>query len=176
MKPYCVILVGAATKMKVCFSGSDAPRGKRGVFLSDGRIYPDEMCGGPLYKKRIAYAEGSGNSWYVLSAKHGVWPPGVPLRYNDQTIEDMTVCDRAIWNANTCADLAKEMQEQALVRQLNVPVEPKRICFEFHASPSYCHPLSEMLTSIGFKVSLPMKGMTVAQQSVWYSNKRRNRR
>lgn len=181
------ILIGAATGLKIKHQDL-GPDDKKWERLSERRVTPDSLCGGPLFKRRIDYANRSGHAWYVLSAKHGIWPPRVPLRYDDQSVEDLSSSDFAIWHANACRELANEMWEASYLDYFrefgqtayrNAPAfttDPKNICFEFHASHAYCFPLSDMLKALGFKCRLPMKGLSLIEQVAWYSKRRRRNR
>lgn len=52
-----------------------------------------------LFKKARAWAEKFGGRWYILSAKHGVVPPGQIIKPYDETLNDKTGHERACWNA-----------------------------------------------------------------------------
>lgn len=53
---------------------------------------------GDLFKKSRAWAERFGWCWYILSAKHGVLPPGKVIKPYDLTLNDMTPHELAAWS------------------------------------------------------------------------------
>ena len=133
-----------------------------------GRVVPEQLYKSPLFSKRLDYAEDRGIRWAVLSAKYGVWFPRIEMKPYDQTFAEMEPADIAAWHIGVAQRLIEELWESYNLGQSVRPVKPSELTIEIHAGADYCHPLTEILTAVGIKVELPLKGLGIGEQLAWY--------
>lgn len=136
--------------------------------MTGGRVVPEQLYQSPLFSKRLDYAEAKGLRWYVLSAKYGCWAPTIALKPYDMTFAEMTPADIAAWHINVAQRLVEELWEPFHEKESAEPLKPAELTIEIHAGADYCHPLTEILTAVGIKVELPLKGLGIGEQLAWY--------
>ena len=136
--------------------------------LTGGRVVPEQLYQSPLFSKRLDYAEVKGLRWAVLSAKYGVWFPRIGLKPYDQTFADMTPADVAAWHVGVAQRLIEELWEPFNLKESDDFLKPSELTIEILAGADYCHPLTEILTAVGIKVELPLKGLGIGEQLAWY--------
>jgi hypothetical protein len=79
----------------------------------------------PLFIGRRRYVERSCDSWYILSAKHGLVHPDALLDPYDQTLVGASVAERRRWG-------------EMVLRQVDAELGPVKGClFEVHAGSAY---------------------------------------
>lgn len=115
-----------------------------------------------LFSKRLRYAEENSDAFFILSAFHGVLHPDRCIVAYDVTLSDMQPNDVTLWHVGAARQLMERMVYDFDNRS------PKRVTVEIHAGRSYCSPLAEILTAIGFDVRLPLAGLGIGQQLAWY--------
>ena len=135
-----------------------------------GRVVPEQLYGSQLFTKRVEYAKAKGLRWAVLSAKYRVWYPHIGLKPYDQTFADMEPAVIAAWHVGVAQRLMEEMWEPFHAKEHDGPIKPSELTIEIHAGADYCHPLTEILTSVGINVELPLKGLGIGEQLAWYCN------
>jgi len=133
-----------------------------------GRVVPEQLYKSPLFSKRLDYAEERGLRWAVLSAKYGVWFPNIALKPYDKTFAEMHAAEIAAWHVGVAMRLIEELWEPFNLKESNDSLKPCELTIEIHAGSDYCHPLTEILTAIGIKVELPLKGLGIGEQLAWY--------
>lgn len=133
-----------------------------------GRVVPEQLYNSPLFSKRLDYAEARGLRWAVLSAKYGVWFPRIELKPYDMTFAEMSPADVAAWHIGVAQRLIEELWEPFNVKESSEFLKPSELTIEIHAGADYCHPLTEILTAVGIKVELPLKGLGIGEQLAWY--------
>ena len=136
--------------------------------LTGGRVIPEQLYQSPLFSKRLDYAEVKGLRWAVLSAKYGVWFPRIGQKPYDMTFAEMTPADVAAWHVGVAQRLVEELWEPFNLRESDDFLKPSELTIEIHAGADYCHPLTEILTAVGIKVDLPLKGLGIGEQLAWY--------
>ena len=136
--------------------------------LTGGRVVPEQLYQSPLFSKRLDYAEAKGLRWAVLSAKYGVWFPQIELKPYDMTFAEMTPADVAAWHVGVAQRLILELWEPFNLKESDDFLKPSELTIEIHAGADYCHPLTEILTAVGIKVELPLKGLGIGEQLAWY--------
>jgi hypothetical protein len=87
------------------------------------------------------------------------------------TFADMNHADIAAWHIGCASRLIEELWEPFNENQADEPLKPGEFTIEIHAGADYCHPLSEILQSVGIKVELPLKGLGIGEQLAWYSQR-----
>lgn len=136
-----------------------------------GTVVPQQLYAGQLFTKRVEYAEANGLRWYVLSAKYGCWAPTIALKPYDQTFTDMNSAEIAAWHVGVAMRLVEELWEPFHVKESEKPLKPSEFTVEIHAGADYCHPLAEILSTIGINVELPLKGLGIGEQLAWYTGR-----
>lgn len=108
---------------------------------------------GDLFRKSVAYVEGIGGGWAVLSALHGlVMPDEIVAPYN-LAMMAMNRTERMMWGAE-------------VVDRLGAFEEHK---FTFLAGAAYREPIiSQPLWSARrYQESIPMQGLGIGDQKAW---------
>jgi len=133
-----------------------------------GRVVPEQLYGSQLFTKRVEYAKARGLRWAVLSAKYGVWFPRIEMKPYDQTFADLEAAEIAAWHVGCAQRLMEEMWEPFHAKTHDGPIKPQELTIEIHAGADYCHPLTEILRSVGIAVELPLAGLGIGEQLAWY--------
>lgn len=110
--------------------------------LSHAAPAKDLYCS-PLFKKSRRYAETHGDTWLILSAKHGVLDPNQVIESYDETLNKMPKHVRRTW-------------AERVKNQLN-----KSDRYTVLAGSTYCEDW------IGFDVTRPLFGLGIGQQLAW---------
>lgn len=106
----------------------------------------EDLYTSDLFKKARAWAEKFGLAWYILSAKHGIVPPGRVIKPYDLTLAGMTPYEVEVWNLNIAKTLAPHADRDVVVL----------------AGERYC-----AWTAHRTNVIRPVKGMGIGQQKSW---------
>jgi hypothetical protein len=133
-----------------------------------GRVIPEQLYGSQLFTKRVDYAKAKGMRWAVLSARYGVWFPHIGLKAYDQTFADMEAAEIAAWHVGVAQRLMEELWESYNLGRAVSSLKPSELTVEIHAGADYCHPLAEILKSVGIVVELPLAGLGIGEQLAWY--------
>jgi hypothetical protein len=97
-------------------------------------------------------------SWFILSAKHGLLDPLTEIDPYDETLKRKTRAEREAWSDRVLRDL---LQRLGTVEGLVV---------EIHAGSEYRdHGLVDGLRRLGATVSIPTEGMGIGRQLSFYS-------
>ncbi len=102
-----------------------------------------------LFRKASGYCEARYDSWFILSAKHGLVAPDQTIEPYDCTLPRQKRTDRRAWGLR----VVEQIKERGL----------ERATFFFHAGRAYAEPLAGFLTC-----SFPLKGMGIGRQLAWY--------
>ena len=112
-----------------------------------------------LFRGRRGFVEASCDSWWILSAKHGLVDPEEVLAPYDLTLKSMGRAERREWAARTLAELV------AIVRPQMGDV------IEFHAGADYReYGLRTGLEAMGCQIEIPTEHLTMGQQRGFYKN------
>lgn len=117
----------------------------------------------PWFKKALAYVEQrlkNADSWFILSAKHGLVGPGVCIDGYDKTLKDMPLHEREEWATGVVKALQPIIGKQDRVVML--------------AGKRYREFLLEKITDMCHNVEVPMEGMRIGEQLRWLSGLRGN--
>lgn len=68
-------------------------------FKLDHAAPAQDLYASDLFHKARAFAETFGLTWYILSARYGVVPPGRVIKPYDETLNDKSAHELAVWNA-----------------------------------------------------------------------------
>lgn len=107
----------------------------------------EDMYQSDLFKKSRAWAEIYGVSWFILSAKYGVVPPGRRIKPYDETLNSKTPSEVAMWNKMVRSQLGYMGWRRSTV---------------VLAGANYRGWIQQ-----GDNVIIPMKGMGIGQQKAW---------
>lgn len=105
------------------------------------------------FKKARRYVENKGDSWFILSAEHGLVEPDRILSPYEKTLNEMPVRERRQWARDVTAQLACKA--------------PTMKCAVFLAGSKYREFLAEHLRQRGVSVRVPMEGLRIGQQLKW---------
>lgn len=106
-----------------------------------------------LFKAASAYASRIGSEWYILSAKHGLVAPEETLEPYDLCLEQLTKPQQEVW--------AKKVTERIVI--LSPP--PGEIVIL--AGSLYGNYLAAMLSTRGYRISKPLKGLSQGHRLKW---------
>lgn len=106
-----------------------------------------------LFKKAKRYALAIANSWYVLSAKHGLLAPHTVISPYDMTLNTMTSRERRGWS-------------ERVADQLRPVVGPGDTVL-FLAGAKYREGLQASLRARNVEIIVPMAGMRIGEQLSW---------
>ena len=151
------------------------------TFSEGQHVCAGDLYAGPLFKKRVQYAEAKGIRWFVVSARFGLMPPHFPVNPTvigkdgvrssyDLCMKDLSPADQAIWHVTVASDVIHLLWDDVELYGHEKPMNPKDLTIEIHAGADYARPLAEILTTVGIKVKTPVAGLGIGEQLAWYSN------
>ena len=112
----------------------------------------------PLWRGRRAYAERSGASWYILSAKHGLLAPDARIEPYDLALKRLKKGERRDWSRRVLDELRVRFPD--LTGDI----------VECHAGKDYLeNGLEDGLRQAGALVRRPLAGMRIGSQLGWYT-------
>lgn len=114
----------------------------------------------PLFSKSKDYALHYSDSWFILSAKHGLLLPETVVEPYDLSLEDLTKDQRKQWAEKITSDLLKLIKPSQEVVIL--------------AGESYKDLLKEKLIAANITVSSPLDHLSIGERLAWLE--RYNRR
>ena len=109
------------------------------------------------FRKARNYADGTGQPWFVLSAKHGLVHPDQVISPYDLTLNAMPVAGRRQWASRVLTQLGPHLDGvEAVV---------------FLAGQRYREFLEPSMRSRGLVVSVPMEGLRIGEQLRWLTKR-----
>lgn len=108
-----------------------------------------------LFRKAREYAEQNGDSWYILSAKHGLVRPDRVIEPYDVTLNATPIAERRRWSAR-------------VNQQLENVVSPGDRLIML-AGARYREGVESVQRSRDVAVEVPMQGMRIGEQLQWLS-------
>jgi len=96
------------------------------------------------------YAETSADSWYILSAEHGLVDPDRILAPYDRTLNKMPKRERDAWAERVRGQICEEVPDDAEIIIL--------------AGARYREGLEAPLREQGFTVTVPLEGLPIGKQ------------
>ena len=112
-----------------------------------------ELYTSPLFRKSVSYAT-TFDAWYILSAKYGLVLPTELIEPYDRTLLTMGKADRLAWGRKVLDQITEAGIEEAEFTAL--------------AGARYAEPL----VRAGLRVDLPLKGLRIGEQLVWFTDRR----
>lgn len=103
-----------------------------------------------LFRSLRRYAEANADSWFILSAEHGLLRPTEVVAPYERTLNRMRKADRAAWAERVQRQLLQELPAGADVIVL--------------AGERYREGLIPFLREQGFRVSVPLEGLSFGRQ------------
>lgn len=100
-----------------------------------------------------AYAERHADSWFILSAEHGLLQPDQVIAPYEKTLNAMPKEERRNWARRVGHALLANLQPGTSVLML--------------AGKRYREELAPLLHANGFKVEVPMQGLKLGHQLRW---------
>lgn len=112
-----------------------------------------DLYTGGLFTKARAYAEATSDTWFILSAKHGLVDPDMTLHPYDLTLNRLPKHARLAW-------------AEFVTRQLNT-VTQRGDTVTFLAGTRYRDDLAPRLVRRGVRVTTPLIGLSLGHQLRW---------
>ena len=137
-----------------------------------GKITPEEMYGGQLFAKRVAYANRKAMQWMVLSAEYGLWEPNCERKPYEATMGEKSDAERAVWHTRVAYCVLHELWEPMERGERENEMRPSELTVEIHAGKDYARPLADILRSCGVTVLLPCEGLGIGEQLALYTSGR----
>jgi len=106
-----------------------------------------------LFQKSREYVECNCDSWYVLSAKHGLVTPTEIIAPYEETLNTKTVAERRAWAERVWASLKSQVKPSDRVTIL--------------AGQKYRENLVKRISEHGCCIEVPMEGMGIGEQLQW---------
>ncbi len=109
----------------------------------------------PLFMKAREYVEIRCDTWYILSAKHGLVSPTQVIDPYEETLNTKPRAEREKWAQKVWADLSRRLKSSDHVIIL--------------AGKRYREFLVPLATNHGCAVEVPMEGLSIGRQLQWLS-------
>lgn len=106
-----------------------------------------------LFVKSRQFAEHFFDRWFVLSAKHGLIEPAKIVAPYDITLNTMSIDDRQDWSRRVLKDLQRHLSNSDEITLI--------------AGHKYRQFLVPALQLLGYKVHVPVRGMSIGRQLRW---------
>ncbi len=110
-------------------------------------IAAKELYQGELFKKARRLVEARGLPWFILSAKHGLIGPDYVLRQYNYKLTRLAEAEA--WAEEVAEAFFKEHHPSTVDK------------IEIYAGEFYFAPLGARLESMGYKVILPLLGLSI---------------
>ena len=107
----------------------------------------------PLFRAFRAYAEARTDSWYVLSAEHGLLRPDDVIHPYNKTLNEMPKAMRRAWGERVWQQLLEVLPARAEIVVL--------------AGNRYREHVVPALRAAGHVVSVPLEGKRLGEQLRW---------
>jgi hypothetical protein len=133
-RPHVIIVACAASKRSL-------PSPARDLYVST------------LFREARRYAESHGDSWFILSALHGVMEPERIVSPYERTLNDMTVSQRREWSAGVGTRLLAILEPGSRVTIL--------------AGKKYREFVEPFLREHGYDVQVPLVHLGIGRQIQW---------
>ncbi len=115
----------------------------------------------PLFAKRRAYAEASGDPWYVLSAEYGVIHPEQPIAPYDRSLQNAPRAYVDDWTRRVAPLIVAAAADAGATT------------IEVHAGSAYLPDgLRSWLEAAGLTVEQPLAGLRIGEHLAWYNPNR----
>lgn len=134
----------------------------------EGEHPAKDLYTGSLFRSRRTYAENMGDSWFIISAKHGLLSPTRTIKSYDVSIEGLTPLDRAAWFVGVASQMLELLDDASYPRDSVL----RETGFEIHAGAAYAGPLIDVFRGIGFSASCPVSNLSQGEQMAWYARQR----
>lgn len=111
-----------------------------------------------LFRKARAYCNRHHDTWYILSAKHGLLEPDShEIAPYDETLTTATVDERQAW----AAQVEEQLDEAGLLTDETELV--------IHAGKAYYEYLLPLVESQVGNVQIPTAGLAIGETLAWYN-------
>lgn len=125
-----------------------------------GEVPPGEKYTKSSYfRKMKQYSKAKHESWYILSAKHGLLDPdGPPIEDYDKTLDDANVDERRAW----AQQVSEELEEEGLLED--------DVKLVVHASQAYYEELIPLIEDEVAEIEIPTEGLGMGPTRSWYTD------
>jgi len=116
-----------------------------------------------LFRKARGYCESHHETWYVLSAKHGLLEPdSSEIEPYDETLTDATVDERREWSSQ----VAEQLSDAGLLDD--------DIVLVIHAGKAYYEHLLPQIEPEVAEVHIPTEELAIGETLAWYNEQASN--
>jgi len=116
-------------------------------------VQTQDLYDSDLFRKSRAWAQQNADSWFILSALHGLLPPDKVTAPYDVTLNRMPRAERQAWADRVMTELENQITPGDTVL--------------FLAGAKYREDLHLLLEAAGFRVEVPMRGLGIGRQLAW---------
>lgn len=117
----------------------------------------DQLYTSTMFQGRRRFVEQSCDSWFILSALHGLVEPDRLLEPYDVTLKGSGIATRRAWSADVLRDIGRRF------------AHVDRLTFEIHAGSNYRDAgLVEGIVRLGATVEIPASGLSQGEQLAFY--------
>lgn len=109
-----------------------------------------DLYTGQLFKKSKAYAEKTGEPYFILSAVHGLLEPTKVIGPYNYTLKKQRLKEREAWASRVVDSIVWHVPQGSTIILL--------------AGSDYADPIESKLKLKGFKIDRPLKGLGIGQQ------------
>jgi hypothetical protein len=142
----------------------------------DRKAPASELYVSPLFRKRRAYAEGTGLPWGIFSAHYGLLWPEQEVEPYEQRMQDLPLWKRESLGRGVGATIRHEFgfaqRFPKKVPALRRGVEVESLVLEVHAGISYVEALEWEVASAaklwGWTMETPLARLPIGRQLAWY--------
>ena len=112
-----------------------------------------------LFRKARSYCEQHHDTWYILSAKHGLLEPETSeIAPYDETLTDATVDERRTW----AAQVEEQLSEAGVLSDETELV--------IHAGKAYYEYLLPLVKPKVQAIQIPTQGLAIGETLAWYND------
>ena len=117
-----------------------------------------ELYTSPWFRKAREHVEGTGQPWFLLSARHGLLKPDSRIRPYDQSLDAMPRAERRRWADKVLRQLRAHIGEDDTLVIL--------------AGQRYREFIEQDLRDRRVSVEVPLAGMRIGEQMAWFDRQR----
>jgi hypothetical protein len=116
-----------------------------------------DLYGSPLFVKSRAFVEQHCDSWFVLSAKHGLVKPTDVIEPYEETLNTKSADERRNWSDGVWSALRVHLKPNDRVTIL--------------AGKKYRNDLLPLIKEYGCRIDVPMVGLGIGRQLQWLTQR-----
>jgi hypothetical protein len=120
---------------------------------------PKKLYTSDYFDKMSSYAESNHDSWYILSAKHGLLEPdGEPIDPYNESVNEHDKSENREW----AEWIKNELAEKGILSE--------DVTLVIHAGKDYYEELIPLVEEEGVTTEIPTKGKFIGETKKWYKD------